>query len=74
MAGLVQDAIEKGVEPVVGGGLEHEMGQNFFPPTLLAGCTLGMRVSQEEIFGPVVGVMKFHDADEALAMANRRVS
>lgn len=73
MAGLVKDALEKGAEPVVGGGLEHEMGGCFFPPTLLVGCALDMRISQEEIFGPVVGVMKFSDEDEALAMSNRRV-
>lgn len=69
----MKDALEKGAEPVVGGGLEHEMGPNFFPPTLLVGCTPDMRVSREEIFGPVVGLVKFGDAEEALAMANRRV-
>lgn len=73
MAGLVKDALDKGAEPVVGGELEHEMGRSFFQPALLAGCTLDMRVSHEEIFGPVVGVMKFTDEAEALAMSNRRV-
>lgn len=71
---MMKDALEKGAEPVVGGGLEHKMGPNFFPPTLLVGCTLDMRVSQEEIFGPLAGVMKFVDADEALAISNRRVT
>lgn len=72
VAGMVQDALEKGAEPVVGGELVHHLGPNFFPPTLLEGCTLDMRVSHEEIFGPVVGVMKFAEADEALEMSNRR--
>ncbi|CAM9416916.1 unnamed protein product [Ectocarpus sp. 4 AP-2014] len=71
VAGLVKDAIDKGAEVVCGGQLElHEMGNNFFAPTLLGGCTLDMRISQEEIFGPVVAVMKFKDADEALAISN----
>lgn len=69
---MVQDALEKGAGPVVGGELVHHLGQNFFPPTLLEGCTLDMRVSHEEIFGPVVGVMKFAEADEALEISNRR--
>ena len=70
---MVRDALEKDAEPTVGGSLEHEMGANFFAPTLLSGCTLDMRISHEEIFGPVVAVMKFKDADEALALSNRCV-
>lgn len=71
VASLVRDALELGAEAVVGGQLEHESGPNFFPPVLLTECTLDMRVSQEEIFGPVVGIMKFSHEDEALCMANR---
>lgn len=71
MAGLVDDAVEKGAEPVCGGNVEHEMGANFFAPTLLTGVTLDMRISQEEIFGPVVAIMKFKEAEEALTISNR---
>lgn len=68
----MKDAIDKGADVVCGGQLEqHEMGNNFFAPTLLGGCTLDMRISHEEIFGPVVAVMKFKDVDEALAISNR---
>lgn len=70
---MVDDAIEKGAEAICGGNVEHEMGANFFAPTLLSGCTLDMRISHEEIFGPVVAVMKFKEADEALAISNRSV-
>lgn len=70
---MLRDAREKGAEVVVGGYAEHEMGANFFPPALLTGCTPDMRISEEEIFGPIVGVTKFSDDDEALAIANRRV-
>lgn len=73
VAGLVNDAIEQGAEVVCGGGLTHEMGENFFAPTLLSGCTLDMRISHEEIFGPVVAVMKFKEADDALTLSNRFV-
>jgi acyl-CoA reductase-like NAD-dependent aldehyde dehydrogenase len=34
------------------------------------GVTPGMRIAQEEIFGPVLSVMTFDDEDEAVAIAN----
>lgn len=42
----------------------------FLRPTLLTNVTNNMRVAQEEIFGPVAVVIKFHDVDEVIAMAN----
>ena len=42
----------------------------YMRPTLLLNATNKMRVAQEEIFGPVAVVIKFHDVDEVIAMAN----
>ena len=42
----------------------------YMRPTLLLNATNKMRVSQEEIFGPVAVVIKFHDVDEVIEMAN----
>jgi len=42
----------------------------FMEPTLLVDVKNSMRVAQEEIFGPVACVIKFHDEDEVIAMAN----
>jgi acyl-CoA reductase-like NAD-dependent aldehyde dehydrogenase len=42
----------------------------YFTPTLLADYTNDMRVSREEIFGPVVTVIPFDDEEEAVALAN----
>lgn len=42
----------------------------FMKPTLLADVNNKMRVAQEEIFGPVACVIKFHDEEEVVAMAN----
>ena len=42
----------------------------FMKPTLLVDVDNKMRVAQEEIFGPVACVIKFHDEDEVIAMAN----
>lgn len=46
---------------------------SFMRPTLLADVTNDMRVAQEEIFGPVAIVIKFHDEDEVIKMANDSV-
>lgn len=45
-------------------------GGCFIKPTLLTNVTNSMRVAQEEIFGPVAVVIKFHDEEEVVAMAN----
>lgn len=45
----------------------------FMRPTLLTNVNNKMRVAQEEIFGPVAVVIKFHDVDEVIAMANDSV-
>lgn len=42
----------------------------FFAPTVLTGVTNGMRVAQEEIFGPVLAVIKARSFDEAMHIAN----
>ncbi len=42
----------------------------YVAPTLIAEAKPGMRVVQEEIFGPVVVVLPFDDEDEAVALAN----
>ncbi|MEY3701910.1 MAG: hypothetical protein RI891_1202 [Gemmatimonadota bacterium] len=50
-----------------GAGLEHG---TFFQPTILAGVRPEMRVAQEEIFGPVLSVIRVADADEAFRVNN----
>ena len=54
---------------VRGGGLGN--GNGFFMhPAIFAGASNQMRVSREEIFGPMASVIKVADYDEALAVAN----
>jgi len=45
-------------------------GGYFYEPTLLADVTRGMRVAQEEIFGPVLAILPFDTVEEAAAIAN----
>ncbi|XP_058933565.1 succinate-semialdehyde dehydrogenase, mitochondrial isoform X8 [Kogia breviceps] len=65
----VSDAISKGAT-VVTGGKRHQVGKNFFEPTLLSDVTRDMLCSQEETFGPVAPVIKFDTEEEAVAIAN----
>ena len=54
---------------VRGGGLGNGNGY-FMHPAIFAGASNQMRVSREEIFGPMASVIKVADYDEALAVAN----
>ncbi len=68
--GYVQAGRDAGAE-VTAGGTRPDLERGFYvSPTLLAGCTIDMKVVQEEIFGPVVVVVPFDDEDEAVALAN----
>ncbi|MGF1687204.1 aldehyde dehydrogenase [Photobacterium japonica] len=64
---------EEGAEVLIGGGVDVGNGSPeagyYIQPTLLKGHN-GMRVFQEEIFGPVVAVTTFKDEAEAVAIAN----
>ncbi|MEZ5206005.1 MAG: aldehyde dehydrogenase family protein [Acidimicrobiales bacterium] len=56
---------------IVAGGERPDLDRGFYvTPTLIADCKPGMRVVQEEIFGPVIVVLPFDDEDEAVALAN----
>jgi acyl-CoA reductase-like NAD-dependent aldehyde dehydrogenase len=48
----------------------HLLGGHFVEPTIVDAVTPSMRVFREEIFGPVLTATRFHDADEAVALAN----
>jgi succinate-semialdehyde dehydrogenase/glutarate-semialdehyde dehydrogenase len=65
----VGDAQERGAELVLGGG-RHELGPQFFTPTVLTGITDEMAMSYEETFGPVAGISTFATEEEAVRKAN----
>ncbi|UOK41049.1 aldehyde dehydrogenase [Pseudomonas palleroniana] len=66
---MVERAVAAGAVLETGGVLPDGPGY-FYPPTLLSHCRQDMEIIQEEIFGPVLPVLKYRDIDEALAMAN----
>jgi aldehyde dehydrogenase len=64
---------QEGAEVLTGGGREHlegEFANGFYIQSTLFKGDNKMRVFQEEIFGPVVGVTTFKTEEEALAIAN----
>ncbi len=66
---LVADAVAQGAT-VVTGGRRHALGGTFYEPTILANVSPTMRMAQEEIFGPVAPLFRFHTEAEAIQMAN----
>ncbi|MFJ7150041.1 aldehyde dehydrogenase family protein [Streptomyces sp. NPDC100445] len=73
----VRGYIEKGVTEgarLVAGGPEAPREQGYFvSPTVFADVTPEMTVAQEEIFGPVLSILRYDDEDDALRIANGTV-
>jgi succinate-semialdehyde dehydrogenase/glutarate-semialdehyde dehydrogenase len=67
--GLVQDAIKRGAAATTGGEPLPGPGY-FFPPTVLEGVPADARIMNEEIFGPIAPITRFHTEDEAVQAAN----
>ncbi len=65
----VSDALAAGATALTGGKRAPGPG-DYFEPTVLVDVDHSMKVMREETFGPVVGVMKVEDTEEALRLAN----
>jgi acyl-CoA reductase-like NAD-dependent aldehyde dehydrogenase len=65
----VDEALAKGAKATTGGKRVEGPG-DYFEPTVLVDVDHSMTVMRDETFGPVVGVMKVRDAEEALRFAN----
>lgn len=72
---LVQDSVAQGAELAMGGkrpdGADFEKG-NWYEPTVLLNATAETEAAKEEIFGPVLPIVRVGDYEEALAFANAR--
>ncbi|MFJ2928132.1 aldehyde dehydrogenase family protein [Streptomyces massasporeus] len=73
----VRGYIEKGVAEgarLVAGGPEAPREQGYFvAPTVFADVTEDMTIAQEEIFGPVLSILRYEDEEDALCIANGTV-
>lgn len=66
---MVERAVADGATLELGGKIPQGNG-HFYPPTLLTDCRQDMEIVQEEIFGPVLPVLKYRDLQEAISLAN----
>jgi acyl-CoA reductase-like NAD-dependent aldehyde dehydrogenase len=62
----VSEAVEGGAVAIAGGPREG----SFYPPTIIEGAAAGMKIVDEEIFGPVTAVFGYDDFGEALSEIN----
>jgi aldehyde dehydrogenase (NAD+) len=70
--GLIQTGIDEGARLVAGGlGRPEGLNKGFYVrPTVFADVTPDMTIAKEEIFGPVLSIMKFVDEEDAVSQAN----
>ena len=67
--GYIEKGKNEGGRVLIGGGSDGEQGF-FIEPTVIADVKPGATIEQEEIFGPVLAVIKANDYDDALKIAN----
>jgi lactaldehyde dehydrogenase/glycolaldehyde dehydrogenase len=68
---MVEFAKKEGAEVLVGGKRPEKFDRGYFyEPTILTNCRQDSQIIQEEVFGPVLPVMKFDTLDEAIKLAN----
>ncbi len=65
----IEIAKDEGAQLLLG-GKPAECGGWFVEPTIFSNVSAKMRIAQEEVFGPVLSILKFKDEDEAVAIAN----
>jgi acyl-CoA reductase-like NAD-dependent aldehyde dehydrogenase len=70
VVGLVEDARRQGARILCGGEAPQGPGL-FYPVTIVADVTDGMRIVDEEQFGPVLPVIRYSDLEDAIDRANR---
>lgn len=67
---LVDDAKAKGATIITGGRALPEKGSLYYEPTIVTNITPEMRLYSEEVFGPVVSIIKFNTEEEGIRIAN----
>ncbi|TBL39722.1 NADP-dependent succinate-semialdehyde dehydrogenase I [Hafnia alvei] len=65
----IEDALSKGAR-IITGGQPHELGGNFFQPTILVDVPASAKVAREETFGPLAPLFRFKDEADVVAQAN----
>lgn len=71
--GYIKNGIGQGAKLAIGGGIPKSSTTEkgfFVEPTIFTNVKNQMTIAQEEIFGPVLSVIKYETIDEAITMAN----
>jgi succinate-semialdehyde dehydrogenase/glutarate-semialdehyde dehydrogenase len=68
-ATLLQDAVSRGAKVLAGGAALDGPG-TFFEPTVVTDVQFGSDILREEIFGPVLSIVRFATEDDAVRIAN----
>ncbi len=68
--GYALNGVQEGARAATGGRRLEGRPGHYMAPTILDGVTADMRVNREEIFGPVLSMLRFSNAEEAVAIAN----
>jgi len=66
---MVADAVGRGAT-VLAGGVSPDRKGWYYPPTVVGDLTPGMKMYHEEVFGPVAGLYRAADVDDAIRIAN----
>ena len=66
----VQIGLDQGARLALGGSRINTLPGYFFLPTIFTDVTADMRIAQEEIFGPVLSLIRAEDLEQAIEMAN----
>ncbi len=71
VAEFVESAKSQGATLAFGGGRPQGLGDGWYvEPTIFSNVTNDMRLAREEVFGPILGILKFRDEDDLLEKAN----
>ena len=74
LLGLVDDAVQNGAKLVMGGEVPEEFSKgSYITPALLVDVNDTMRVSNEEIFGPIIPLQPFSTLEEAIEKSNNTI-
>eukprot|EP00753_Platysulcus_tardus_P018640 PLAT6991.1.p1 GENE.PLAT6991.1~~PLAT6991.1.p1 ORF type:complete len:615 (-),score=253.81 PLAT6991.1:79-1923(-) len=67
---LVDDAVAKGATVHCGGRRNPDLHGQFYLPTVLSGCTHDMNITNTEVFGPVMTILKWETEEDLLAQVH----
>lgn len=70
ISSMVDDAVSKGAKVEAGGKPATHLGKLFYEPTILTGIKEDMLLYNEEVFGPVISIIKFETEEEGMSIAN----